>query len=201
MNELEAMARKYEAFETDPWAAEAILSKEILTSEVIDPCCGRGVLTNAARRWGYDVLAYDLAPCWGFGLCGIDFLASKTPLDGVTLFMNPPFSQAVDFVRHGLDLRARKIVCFQRLSWYEGSKIRGKKRGQFWEDTPPNRIYICGDRATCWRMDLSPEDIRGRGNTPTAHAWFIWEQGQPPGTLTGHIYKEDAISRRGGDEQ
>lgn len=192
MTNLYDLAKKFEAYETDRWAAEAILNKELLTGFVRDPCTGRGMLAEVAARRGYEVYATDLADCWGYGDTGIDYLTTDEDLTGRTVFMNPPFSKAVEFVLHSLKCGARKIVCFQRLAWYEGSRTKGRQRGKFWQKHPPNRIYICGDRASCWRMDLSPEDVAGMGNTPTAHAWFVWEQGQPRGPLTGHIYKEDA---------
>ena len=99
--------------------------------------------------------------------------------------MNPPFSKATEFVEKSFELGFRKIVCFQRFSWWES-----QKRREFWEKHPPDRVYICGDRASCWRHDI-PESERG-SSTPTAHAWFVWEKGSPPGTLLGHIYKGES---------
>tara|TARA_R110002072_G_scaffold100778_8_gene222034 strand:- start:1201 stop:1803 length:603 start_codon:yes stop_codon:yes gene_type:complete len=189
------LAKKFEAYETDEWAAKAILSKEIMTKLVRDPCTGRGMLARVAESFGYAVDATDLAHCWGYGTTGVDFLTSEEDLSDVTVFMNPPFSKAVEFVLHAKKLGAKKIICFQRFSWYEGSKTKGRKRGQFWADNPPSRVYICGDRASCWRMDLTPEETGKMSNTPTAHAWFIWERNAPSGTMLSHIYKEDAVSQ------
>lgn len=104
--------------------------------------------------------------------------------------MNPPFKLATQFVDRALEMGARKIVCFQKFAWWEGSRDRGKKRGQWWAANPPNRIYVCGERATCWRIDFSPAERAARKtSTPTAHAWFVWERGHPQGTVTGHVYK------------
>lgn len=183
------LAKKAECFETPAWAVEAILDAELMTIDVIDPCCGRGVLSEAARDRGHFVKAIDLHD-WGYGNTGIDFFDKRNthPLNQFTVLMNPPFSLAQAFVERAKELGARKIICFQRFAWWEGSRETGKKRGKWWDDNRPNRIYICGDRADCWRVDIPPEERTS--SSPTAHAWFVWEDGQPQGPLIGQVYKD-----------
>ena len=158
----------------------------------LDPCCGTGVLSKAAKERGYNVAAYDIHD-WGYEHMSdhlIDFLELNRErtyawrVNDFTILMNPPFSKAVEFVEKAFELGAKKVACFQRLAWYESSKRR-----EFWENNPPARVYVCGDRATCWRHDVP--DHKRSSNAPTAHAWFIWEQGAPSGTLLSHIYKND----------
>lgn len=187
------LCRDLEHYETPEWAAKAILEKEILTYTVLDPCCGVGILSEAADKF-YDVVSKDIHD-WGYihqhntddFLSDIFLLPTGFSWENFTVFMNPPFSLADKFVEKSFELGARKIVCFQRFSWWEGAYDKGKKRGQWWEKYRPNRVYICGNRATCWRHDI-PASGRG-SSTPIAHAWFVWEKGHPPGTLLGHIYK------------
>lgn len=180
---LEELCRHYEHFETPAWAAKAILEKEILTHLVVDPCCGIGVLSDAAKEKGHRIISIDIND-WGYpGTITEDFLAiNGLPDENLSIFMNPPFSKAVEFVEKSVALGARKILCFQRFAWWESNKRRS-----FWEKHPPNRIYICGDRADCWRHDI-PLNSR-TSSTPTAHAWFVWERGHPNGTLVSHIFK------------
>lgn len=181
---LKDLALHYEHYETPLWAAEAILEKEILTRNVLDPCCGTGILAEAAMRAGYDVTAIDIHN-WGYEpmLPEMDFLLADNIMSGdFTVFMNPPFSKATQFVEKCHEIGARKIVCFQRFAWWES-----KKRREFWAKYLPSKVYICGDRADCWRHDI-PQEQRG-SSTPTAHAWFVWERGQPGGTQLSHIYK------------
>lgn len=187
MSDLTALAKTAEAYETPRWAVEAILDAELLTRRVVDPCCGKGVLGDVARSHGHDVVETDKHD-WAGGFLHTthDFLTDNYPhnvLLGRSVLMNPPFSLAVEFVERCFDGGARKIVCFQRFAWWESA---GRK--DFWEKRPPNRVYICGNRASCWRFDI-PEDQRKSGTT-TAHAWFVWERGQPAGTVLGHIYKD-----------
>lgn len=186
---LEEQAKAAEFWETPPWAADAILRSELLTQNVWDPCCGAGIVSEAAVRAGYTVLSTDLH-CWGYGAAdrtGDDFLQSPLPArfepGAFTVFMNPPFSLAVEFVRHALRLGARKIVCFQRFSWWESDE-----RQSFWHECRPHRIYACADRATCWLGTVPAEERKG--GTPATNAWFVWEHGQPAGPLTGHVRKK-----------
>lgn len=179
-----ADAIEAEAFETDRWAADAIIRVELLPPRVLDPCCGHGILSEAASKAGYAVTSRDLYD-WGYGeRPGHDFLASTDRLDGAGVFMNPPFSRAVEFVRHAQALGARKIVAFQRFSWRESDD-----RKPFWRELNPNRVYVCADRASCWRFDISAEERKDRSSTPTTHAWFIWERGHPPGCLLWQVEK------------
>jgi predicted RNA methylase len=196
MTSLEQLCKDLEHFETPEWAARAVLKHEILTKDVFDPCCGAGVLSRAAEAAGYSVVALDIHD-WGYDgqVFTADFLQESSDLDGVSVFMNPPFSKAEAFVEKAVELGARKILCFQRFAWWESD---GRK--EFWQNYQPNRIYLCASRATCWRHDL-PKDERGNrfdpktgkklAGTSTAHAWFVWEKDHPPGTLVGHIYRGD----------
>lgn len=193
--EFEQLCKDLEHFETPQWAAHKILEHELMTQNVIDPCCGSGVLSIACLNKNYTVQSIDIHD-WGYQdtILG-DFLSLKK-VEGkdFTVFMNPPFSKACEFVEKCFDLGARKIVCFQRLAWWESAT-----RKEFWDKFPPNRIYICADRATCWRHDI-PVNENGKrfdrktgkelSGSPTAHAWFVWEKGNPSGTLIGHIRSE-----------
>lgn len=172
-----------EAYETPRWAADAILEKELMTATVVDPCAGKGVLLDAARAAGYDAVGYDKFD-WGRPDIAIKdfFKMDRDLIMDHTVFMNPPFSKSEDFVIRAIKAKARKIVCFQRFAWWESAK-----REKFWNEHPPNRVYICGNRASCWRFDI-PREQRA-SSTTTAHAWFVWERGHPAGTIMGHVYK------------
>lgn len=191
---LEQTCRRLEHWETDPWATPALLKKEILTHVVLDPCCGTGIMSEAAHRAGYQVHATDIHD-WGYKAMAArqNFLEMKEFLCGgrpFTVLMNSPFSLAEKFVDKAFNLGARKVICFQRFSWYEGSFDKGKKRGKWWDDHRPSRIWLCGDRATCWRHDVNQAD-RKDGGTPTSHAFFVWEEGHAAAAITGQLYKGD----------
>lgn len=187
--ELQIKAKAAECFETPIWAAEGILNLEDVGPRVVDPCCGPGVLTKAAQARGHTVTATDLYD-WGFGLVGVDFLdmayAAVYQSGGeFAVFMNPPFSKACEFVERAFALGARKVVCFQRFAWYESNG-----REEFWDNMPCSRIWLCGSRATCWRVDISEEERRKSGGSTTAHAWFIFEPGYIGDPIVKRFYKD-----------
>lgn len=180
------LCKQLEHYETPRWAAESILKKEVLPKNgvVIDPCCGAGVLSDVAKSAGYKKVKPVDIHDWGYdGTIVGDFLEMNNFVTDATVFMNPPFSKATDFVEHAFEIEARKIICFQRFAWWES-----RARKSFWEKHPPHRVYICGDRAASWRHDI-PEHLRV-GSTPTAHAWFVWERWHPRATTLHHIWKD-----------
>lgn len=188
----EILAKRFEHYETPEWAVRQILNKEILTKNVVDPCTGTGILADVARVYGYNVAAYDIYD-WGYEDLNelVDFLsltfdsARAFRAGGeYTILMNPPFSKACKFVEKAFELGARKVVCFQRLSWLES---QGRK--DFWKKYSPNRVYVCGNRATCWLHSIDSRERGERGSSTTAHAWFVFEPSHPCGTLTDMIYK------------
>lgn len=191
---MHALSEKYEHWETDRWAPKALLTKELMTERVIDPCCGTGIMTLMAREAGYSVIPFDIFN-WGFeGTILQDWLNLDPEfiecVKDSTVFMNPPFSISEKFVEKCFEYGARKIICFQKFSWYEGAFNTGKKRGKFWDKYRPARIWVCGDRASCWRHDIALEDRTS--STPTAYAFFVFERGHMPAALCGHIFKGDA---------
>lgn len=206
--------KELEAFETDPWAAEAILKVELMTPFVIDPCCGTGILADAALVMGHRVLTFDIADWSQEFDCSppdnvMDFLTFEPRNLGFgedfTVFMNPPFSRAHEFVDRAKELGARKIICFQRWPWRES-----QGRRDWWAANPPARLWICGERATCWRFDIPKvcvgADLCGKGKgrgvdavkcrecfagTSTSHGWFVWERGHKGAESVGDLWKNN----------
>lgn len=183
------LAIQAECFETPETPIRLILDRELLPPIVLDPCCGRGQLAQAAQARGHITWATDLYD-WGYGRTGLDFLASRyqdmlgeLQADAIDMGMlfNPPFSKACDFVEKALVvLQVRKVVCYQRFAWYES-----RERREFWAAFPPNRIYVTESRWDCWRIDKPPEERKG--SRPYPHAWYVWERDQPRGTVMGRL--------------
>lgn len=185
----DGLAIKAEYLQTDLWAIRSILIAEIMTFAVCDPCTGDGRMAKLAKAHGYDVTASDKY-AWGFGDQNMDFLDSRNTdfflprVMNATVFMNPPFSLACQFVDKAMELGARKIVCFQRSVWRESDERR-----KWWLLNPYNRRYQCGNRAICWYGTIPLDKRKGGAYQP--HAWYVWEVGHPLGQLEGTIWKDD----------
>ena len=178
---LEALVRKREGFETPRQLVEAVLWAEILTRLVWEPAAGCGGIARVLIDYGHEVVATDIED-WGYRPCetGVDFLETRE-LRAPTIFMNPPFSLAEDFIRHALQLRARKVIVIQRRAYWEGE---GREK-RLWSEFPPNRIYTPVPRPAFWMFHI-PLDQRGAGGE-TCHDVYVWEPNQPRGTLSGHL--------------
>ena len=85
---------------TPQWLFDA-LDKEF--GFTLDPCSDG---TNAKCAKFYSIHDSGLLKDWGTE----------------TVFMNPPFSRAEEFVSYAQALGARKIICFQRQAWRESAK-------------------------------------------------------------------------------
>ena len=194
-----AAAAALEAWETDQWAADALFRVELFPRRILDPCCGRGVLGDAALRAGYGrqfLIETDIHD-WGRGaIRDLDFLAPNAfhgSVGGLEtgVAMNPPFTKAIEFVERALGLGARKVACFQRWAWWAESRTRRR----WLEANPPQRIWVCGDRATCFPITMSEHDRKftpdgkKRGDAKIAHAWMIFEPAhRGMGTQIGKIW-------------
>jgi hypothetical protein len=194
------LSKKYEHYETPRWAVDAILEKEMLSHFVVDPCAGTGVLSEAAKNRGHNVIPIDIYD-WGYDNTRVDDFLSMSGLgsDNFSVLMNPPFSKACEFVEKSFEIGAKKVVCFQRFAWWES-----RARRAFWNYFPPSKVYICGDRAHCWLhglkenekgQKLHPETNKAMAGTTTAHAWFVFERDATGGTLLGHIWRNDVTSK------
>jgi hypothetical protein len=213
------ICKKMEAFETERWAVDGILDRELTTVHVLDPCAGLGMIARCCADRGLRVIAMDavdweayLPARMRFSPMYIgDFLSVETALQlrDYTVVMNPPFSLAEAFVEKAMALGARKVICFQRQAWRESNGRRS-----WWEKNPPARVWVCGARATCWRFDLlecqDPEGFdhcanakrRGKrletqgcsrclGGVPTSNAWYVWERGHKGAEVTSAIYPSE----------
>ena len=191
--EYKALCLEAEHFETEAWAAAEILKHEQFpTFLVVDACTGTGILSEAARAVGHETVAIDKID-WGYDDTWVqDWLklnAYQFQLDiahkRFSVFMNPPFTLAEEFVEQALALGAEKVICFQRLPWYES-----EDRQAFWDRVPCTKIYVCGNRVTCWRNDISPEERKARSGSSTAYAFYVFEPGTSQKHPTAHrIYK------------
>lgn len=193
-SELEILCRELEHFHTDKWAADVILKHVELTGIIHDPCVGTGILPQAVIDSGqkFEIITTSDIHDWnppGFKVNVYDYLErTEDYLNGTTVIMNPPFSKACEFVQKAFDLGAYKVLCFQRKAWRESLKRR-----EFWDLYPPKNIFVCGERATCWRHDISDEERAARGGTPTPHAWFEFIAGNNQRPTEYIIYKDGGM--------
>jgi hypothetical protein len=92
---------------TEAWVTEALLDRVRFRGTIWEPACGRGDMVEVLRRYGYRVVASDIA---GAELgCGgaraADFLTTPPLCTGeFSIVTNPPYTLAEQFIRAALRL-------------------------------------------------------------------------------------------------
>lgn len=154
---------KDDAYQTPPWATAAALDRIGLRGAVWEPACGNGAMVEVLRDAGYRVLPTD-AQNMTLAHFLIDFLtATDRPGDARTIFTNPPYERATEFVRHALELVepvGGMVVMLLRREW----------------DCPPSRrdLYLKLTRKLTLTRRI--RWIPGSTGSPREHhAFFVWD--------------------------
>ena len=158
-------------YATDPSAIDLLVSEGgvQIASDIWEPACGMGHLSERLIQYGYNVRSTDLIDR-GYGTGGIDFLKCNDHWNG-DILTNPPYKYALDFTKHALDLidDGRRVFMFLKLSFLE-SKIRRP----FFATLQLEKVCVFSDRIACVKG--------GDFNSPASRsaisfAWFIFKKG------------------------
>ena len=167
----------YEFYPTPPEATRALLSVESFDGDIWEPACGQGHISRELEAHTYRVVSTDLAPCWGYGISGRDFLAERQPL-ARNIVTNPPYGKGLAdaFVAHALRLtrqtggKVAMLVALQSLAH--------PMRHPLWTNHPPASLYILDD-CQCW-----PYGDPSRARTAIGkqrYCWVVWDALKPHG--------------------
>ena len=164
-NETTDDREEYDYYATEPKAIEWLMKIENLDKNIWECACGEGHLAKPLIRAGYNVKCTDIIDR-GFGIGGVDFLKENEPYNG-DIVTNPPYSQALKFIKHALSLvgDGQKVIMFLKVQFMEG-----QKRKSFFENTPPKTIWVSSSRIKCGKNGIFK-------NSMMAFAWYIWEKG------------------------
>lgn len=134
---------------------------------------------------GHDVLSTDIADR-GFGISGVDFLKVKPtdiadwyakdnrnlsePFDILT---NPPYSQAVPFVLHAIDLIPDDghVIMFLKTTFLEGKQ----RKKLIYDVNPPRYVYQFSERVLCAKNGDFDYTRRHVGSA-VAYMWAIFNK-------------------------
>ena len=122
-----------------------------LPTPIWEPAAGRGDISKALMRYGYEVHSTDIYPYQDndIKIAALDFFTYKRPMGGgmdcKTVFTNPPFNAQEHFLERALALGVN-VVFFVRLSFL--SSIR---RYKIYEKYNPAYVYVYSARAHCYK--------------------------------------------------
>lgn len=159
-----AERRELDFYET-PWqATEALLLREYeflrTFTEIWEPACGDGAISNVLKLHGYHAVSTDIAPR-GYGGT-LDFLKADFP-PAQAIITNPPFFLAEDFIKH-----AHKLGCEYTALLLKANYFHADCRIKLFNDYTPARVYPVG-----WRIDFT-----GGGANHFDCIWVVWDKRQ-----------------------
>lgn len=158
---------QHDFYATEPKAVELLLDEEKFQSNILEPCCGMNHITDVLQNRGYQVHTSDLIDR-GVGAEIKDFFDYESWSGDI--ITNPPYSKALEFVQHSLDItqQGSKIAMFLKIQFLEG-----KKRKEFFKKYPPKYIYVASGRLRCAKNG----EFESYTSFPVCYAWFVWERG------------------------
>lgn len=154
-------------YATEPKAVELLLAEETFANNILEPCCGQKHITNILEQARYTVKSSDLIDR-GVDADIQDFF-KITEWDG-DIISNPPYKNALDFVKHSLEIvkDGSKVAMFLKILFLEG-----KTRKEFFLENPPKVIYVASGRLNCAKNGDFDKYTTGA----VCYAWFVWEKG------------------------
>ena len=157
-------------YATPPESTIALLEREKFFGGILEPCCGKGHISEVLKDHGYDVISNDLIDR-GYGEFNEDYLKA-TELKADNVVTNPPFKYAKEFIEKSLHDTTGKVAMFCKIQLLEGVS-----RSKMFENTPLKTVYVFTKRQNPLRNG-SPVDENGKKWASTmCFAWFVWEHG------------------------
>lgn len=154
-------------YATEPKAVELLLAEETFDNNILEPCCGKKHITNILEQAGYTVKSSDLIDR-GVEADIQDFFEITDW--GGDIISNPPYKNALDFVKHSLEIvkEGSKVAMFLKILFLEG-----KTRKEFFLENPPKVIYVASGRLNCAKNGDFDKYTTGA----VCYAWFVWKKG------------------------
>jgi hypothetical protein len=170
-------ARGADLFDTPPIALDPLFEHEPLLAGVriiCEPAAGRGNLVKAMRARGITVHASDLSDRGCPDAKVLDFFAmTERPPGCDVLVTNPPYSRAMDFIEHAIDvLGFRLVVLLLQVDFvctddrYERLHTRGILR----------RIHVPAERLQNMHDAAHLAAGGKKASQPLKHAWYIFDR-------------------------
>lgn len=173
-----------ELYETPPGATRALIAAEPYLQRprrILEPACGPGAIVEVLEAAGHQVTAgdkFDYSARWKAAAASIawgrDFLSGDalSYLDAATydaVVMNPPYSQADEFVFNALPF-APRIYALLELGWPQGAL---PVRTRLTDGGHLVRQLTFRERLDMHRDGFPEEE---RGSSTRKHAWFVFSR-------------------------
>ena len=138
--------------------------------------CGNGHISEVLKKYGFNVVNSDIVKR-DYNCVELDFLkathadCAKLCPNGCDIMTNPPFKNAVEFVRKGLELLRSGdfLILFLKFRFLEGVE-----RLKLFREYNPHFVYVHSSRQKC---AMNGDFNKYCQSSPTEfYAWFIFEK-------------------------
>lgn len=167
----------YNFYPTPPAVTEALLEVEEFGSQVWEPACGDGAISEVLIKHGYEVASSDIMDR-GYGVAEDFFESDRTAESIVT---NPDYDYSEEFVRTALERTTHKVAMLLPLAF-----LSSRGRYDLLRSSPLKCVYVFTGRVSL----RSPGQRRSRGDGRENYAWFVWQHGYE-GSPTIHLFPPD----------
>lgn len=173
----------YNFYPTPRAVTDALLEVEEFGSEVWEPACGDGAISEVLIKHGYEVISSDIVDR-GYGEVEDFFESDRTAENIVT---NPDYDFSEGFVRRALVRATHKVAMLLPLAF-----LTSRGRYELLTGSPLKCVYVFTSR-----VSLYPKGVRtSGGNGRENYAWFVWEHGYQ-GSPVIHLLHPDVCGEVG----
>lgn len=164
-------------YATPFYATEAIIHKEALIGNILEPAAGQGHISKVIRDWypRSEIVSTDLVDRgdpFNMGIIpNIDFLTYDFGRKFDNVITNPPFSLAKEFVERALSLAERKVIMFAKIQLLEGTARR-----ELFENNPPKAVYVFSKRVSPLNNGKETDEEGKPWASTMCFAWFVWDK-------------------------
>lgn len=151
-----------------------------LHNHIWENACGELHLSKTLEKFGYNVFSSDIISR-KYKVNEIDFLKTKKDeclQGGFDILTNPPYKEALSFVKHSLELLNEGYYCVMLLKI---QFLEGQERRKLFDKENPKYVYINSARQLCYPNGNMSKKI----SSASCYCWFIWQKG----------YKGETIAR------
>ena len=164
---------EYDWYVEPSWCTDLLLDHVDFSGTITDPACGAGTIPKALSSRGFTTRSADIVDR-GLGSIRINFLADFSCPDNIVT--NPPYRLAEAFVRHALEVCAKKTAVLVRLDF-----LASQRRYRLFADHPPALLLVLSRRPS-----MPPgwiPDVEAKGGMHD-YCWLVWDKRAAGPTLT-----------------
>lgn len=172
--------REPDEFYTEPpWCADLLFQNVRFSGSIVDPAAGLGTIVRAAKRAGLEAIGSDLRgrrrdqDVDDVAEDSIDFLDDRPgAYEFANIATNPPFAQAVPFIRRALTVAHDRVAMLLPASF-----LFSQERQALFLSTPVERVLLLSRRPSIPPGRLVMEGLAKFAGGSTDFAWCVWKRG------------------------